>query len=153
MGAGRHKKRGSWEQTESWSAKTINDGRKTHSKTRKRGASTELANKQQKCKANKMIQNSRSSFHHCQLQLKTCKISISIRSTFSRALVSIYNDSIIFFCTEIFYQRMYRLKIEHFQKFCHIVWSSFRAQGDCTKNGNIRINYVLKISLADRNLF
>lgn len=68
-------------------------------------------------------------------------------------LVSIYNDSIIFFCTEIFYQRMYRLKIEHFQKFCHIVWSSFRAQGDCTKNGNIRINYVLKISLADRNLF
>ena len=67
-------------------------------------------------------------------------------------LVSIYNDSIIFFCTEIFYQRMYRLKIEHFQKFCHIVWSSFRAQGDCTKNGNIRINYVLRISLADPNV-
>ena len=38
-------------------------------------------------KANKSIQNSRSSFHLCQLQLKTCKISISIGSTLIRALV------------------------------------------------------------------
>ena len=38
-------------------------------------------------KANKSIQNSRSSFHLCQLQLKTCKISIFIGSTLIRALL------------------------------------------------------------------
>ena len=37
-------------------------------------------------KANKSIQNSRSLFHLCQLQLKTCKISIFIGSTLIRAL-------------------------------------------------------------------